>query len=283
MRWAGWELDERIEIRTGDELEALADQFNSMAGQLRESYANLEQKVEARTRELTEALEQLKALGEVSQAVSSTLNLETVLTTIVARAVQLSGTTSGVVYEYDEATQGFHPRVTHQMNDELVEAVRAAPIRLREGAVGLDLVAEELQPATRDPRLRERVLRAYEYRCALCGFDVRLGDVLVGVEAAHIQWSQAGGPDTEVNGVALCVMHHKLFDRGAFTVTDSMRIQVSERAHGSAGFQEWLMAFHGKPMRPPQRDSYYPEAQFTSWHLKQVFQGPSRYITGDGT
>jgi signal transduction histidine kinase len=129
-------LDERIEIRTGDELEALADQFNSMAGQLRESYANLEQKVEARTRELTEALEQLKALGEVSQAVSSTLNLETVLTTIVARAVQLSGTTSGVVYEYDEATQEFHPRVTHQMNDELVEAVRAAPIRLGEGAAG---------------------------------------------------------------------------------------------------------------------------------------------------
>jgi signal transduction histidine kinase len=136
-------LDERIEIRTGDELEALADQFNSMAGQLRESYANLEQKVEARTRELTEtleqlteALEQLKALGEVSQAVSSTLNLETVLTTIVARAMQLSGTTSGVVYEYDEATQEFHPRVTHQMNDELVEAVRAAPIRLGEGAVG---------------------------------------------------------------------------------------------------------------------------------------------------
>ena len=129
-------LDERIEIRTGDELEALADQFNSMAGQLRDSYANLEQKVEVRTRELTEALEQLKALGEVSQAVSSTLNLETVLTTIAARAVQLSGTTGGVVYGYDEATQEFHPRVTRQMGAELVDAVRAAPIRLGEGAVG---------------------------------------------------------------------------------------------------------------------------------------------------
>ena len=125
-------LDQRIEVRTGDELEMLADQFNSMAAQLQESYANLEQKVEARTRELTEALEQLKALGEVSQAVSSTLNLETVLTTIVTRAVQLSGTAGGVVYEYDEATQEFYPRVTHQMGEELVEAVRAAPIRLGE-------------------------------------------------------------------------------------------------------------------------------------------------------
>jgi len=129
-------LDERIEIQTGDELEALADQFNSMATRLRESYANLEQKVEARTRELTEALEQLKALGEVSQTVSSTLNLETVLTTIVDRAVQLSGATGGVVYEYDEATHEFHPRVTRQMSDEVLEVVRAAPIRLGEGAVG---------------------------------------------------------------------------------------------------------------------------------------------------
>jgi putative restriction endonuclease len=149
-------------------------------------------------------------------------------------------------------------------------------------AVGLDLGAEELQPAKRDPHFRERVLRAYEYRCTLCGFDLRLGDVLVGLEAAHIKWSQAGGPDTEVNGVALCVMHHKLFDRGAFTLTDSMRIQVSERAYGSTGFQEWLMAFHGKQMRPPQRASYYPEAQFTGWHLREVFQGPSRYVTENG-
>ncbi len=129
-------LDQRIQVQTGDELEALANQFNSMAAQLRESYANLEQKVEARTRELTEALEQLKALGEVSQAVSSTLNLETVLATSVARAVQLSGTTGGVVYEYDEATQEFRMRVTHRMGDELVEAIRATPIRLGEGAVG---------------------------------------------------------------------------------------------------------------------------------------------------
>jgi signal transduction histidine kinase len=129
-------LDQRIEVKTGDELEILADRFNQMAAQLQESYANLEHKVEERTRELTEALEQLKALGEVGRAVSSTLNLETVLTTIVTRAVELSGTTGGVVYEYDEATQEFHLRVAHRMDEELVEAFRAAPLRLGEGAVG---------------------------------------------------------------------------------------------------------------------------------------------------
>jgi signal transduction histidine kinase len=129
-------LDQRIEVRTGDELESLADHFNSMATQLQASYANLEKKVVERTRELTEALEQLKALGEVSQAVSSTLNLEAVLTTIATRAVQLSGTAGGVVYEYVEARQEFHPRITHQMEEELFEAVRGTPIRLGEAAIG---------------------------------------------------------------------------------------------------------------------------------------------------
>ncbi len=152
-------LDERIEVRTGDELEALADQFNSMAAQLQESYANLEQKVEARTRELTEALGQLKALGEVSQAVSSTLNLETVLTTIVARAVELSGTTGGVLYEYDGAKQAFQLRVTHRMDEELVEVLRAAPIRLGEGAVGR-------AAATRAPVQVPDILDEREYGAA---------------------------------------------------------------------------------------------------------------------
>jgi signal transduction histidine kinase len=98
--------------------------------------ARMFQELQARTAELARSVEELKALGEVSQAVSSTLNLETVLTTIVARAVQLSGTTGGVVYEYDEATQEFHPRVTHRMDDELVEAVRLTPIHLGEAAIG---------------------------------------------------------------------------------------------------------------------------------------------------
>ena len=65
------DLGQRIEVRTGDELQALAEQFNSMAARLQESYANLEQKVEARTRDLTEALEQQTATAEVLQVISS--------------------------------------------------------------------------------------------------------------------------------------------------------------------------------------------------------------------
>ena len=79
------DLTQRISIKTGDELEALADQFNDMAGRLQESYADLEKKVDLRTHELAQSVGELRALGEVSQAVNSTLDLQTVLTTIVAQ------------------------------------------------------------------------------------------------------------------------------------------------------------------------------------------------------
>jgi signal transduction histidine kinase len=94
------------------------------------------QELQARTRELARSVEELKALGEVGQAVSSTLDLQTVLNTIVGHAVQLSGTNSGVIYEYEEASQEFHLRASHRMEEEVVEALRAAPIRLGEGATG---------------------------------------------------------------------------------------------------------------------------------------------------
>ena len=99
--------------------------------------------LQARTAQLTRSVEELQALGEVSQAVSSTLDLETVLATIVGRAVELSGGYSGIVYEFDEITQSFHARATHQITPEHLEAVRATPIRLGEGAVGRAGVTRE--------------------------------------------------------------------------------------------------------------------------------------------
>ncbi|HMB85633.1 MAG TPA: GAF domain-containing protein [Methylomirabilota bacterium] len=92
--------------------------------------------LDVRTRELTRSVDELQALGEVSRAVGSTLDLETVLATIVSRAVQLSGSDSGIVYEFDEASQVFHARATHQITAEFVDATQAAPLRLGEGAIG---------------------------------------------------------------------------------------------------------------------------------------------------
>jgi signal transduction histidine kinase len=94
------------------------------------------QELEARTRELAQSVGELRALGAVSQAVSSTLDLEAVLATIVSHAVQLSGTDCGVIYEFDETNQEFHLRANHRMEAAVVEMLRAAPIHLGEGATG---------------------------------------------------------------------------------------------------------------------------------------------------
>ena len=94
------------------------------------------QELEARTRELSRSVGELKALGEVGQTVSSTLDLQTVLSTIVRHAVQLSGTDCGIIYEYDEAPEEFHLRASYRMEEKLVEVYRTTPIRLGQGATG---------------------------------------------------------------------------------------------------------------------------------------------------
>jgi putative restriction endonuclease len=104
-------------------------------------------------------------------------------------------------------------------------------------AVGLTLGGGAKADRGRDPAFRQRVLTAYEYRCAVCGFDVRLGSLSIALDAAHIRWHQAGGPDRECNGLALCVLHHKTFDLGAFTLNGEGVLLVSDQAHGTAGFE----------------------------------------------
>jgi putative restriction endonuclease len=140
--------------------------------------------------------------------------------------------------------------------------------------VGLDL---EEAKYLRSPDFRDRVLRAYEYCCAVCGFNVRLGDTLIAVEAAHIKWHCYGGPDREENGIALCSLHHKLFDKGVFTLNESFILRVAENAHGTSGFDEWLMRYHDRPIRRPQSPDYYPNDYYINWHVREVFRGPSRY------
>jgi GAF domain-containing protein/anti-sigma regulatory factor (Ser/Thr protein kinase) len=92
--------------------------------------------VQARTEELARSVEELRALGEVSQTVNSTLDLETVLSTIVAKAVQLSGTEAGTIYTFDEATQRFELRSTYGMDDALIAAIRETHIRIGDRPVG---------------------------------------------------------------------------------------------------------------------------------------------------
>ena len=99
--------------------------------------------LQARTRELTRSVGELRALGEVGQAISSTLDLETVLTTIVSRAVQLSGLDGGVVFEYDEAAEEFVQRVATEGGGTLAEARRTNRVRKGEGVVGRTAITLE--------------------------------------------------------------------------------------------------------------------------------------------
>ena len=126
-----------------------------------------------RTNELTRSVGELKALGEVGQAVSSTLDLETVLTRIVSHAVQLSGTDGGAIYEYDEPSEEFLLRATDHMEEELIAALRANPPRLGDGVVGRAAESREpvqipdiSQARVYAPRMRE-ILARFGFRASL--------------------------------------------------------------------------------------------------------------------
>ena len=92
--------------------------------------------VQARTRELARSVGELEALGEVSHAVNSTLDLETVLSTIVAKAVQLSATDAGAIYVFSNLRQKFRLRATYGMSEELIEAIGQQSIGLGESYIG---------------------------------------------------------------------------------------------------------------------------------------------------
>ena len=158
-------LASRIEIRTGDELEALANQFNCMAGQLQDSYSGLERKVEERTHELREAVNQLQALGEIGQAVSSTLDLQTVLRTIAAHAVRLAKADGATFYAYDAERQILKLETSYQVDQEIVRQIVAHPVALGEATVGLAAAERQIVEiadigSARNHPLREMMLRA---------------------------------------------------------------------------------------------------------------------------
>lgn len=146
------------------------------------------------------------------------------------------------------------------------------PVSLHEAiaaAVGLDLQGAE--PARRDPRFRNAVLQAYLCECAVCRFQLRCGDGLVGLEAAHLRWHAFGGDSAVANGLSLCVLHHRLFDLGVLTLTLDGRIEVSKAISGPSA--RMLLDLDGAPVLAPIDPGHRPEPQNVEWHRRQVFRG----------
>lgn len=135
-RLAAGDFDQPINVRTGDEIELLADEFNRMAGQLREVYARLEQKVEDRTQDLAQSVRELTALEEVGRSLAASLALEDVLATVLTRAVELAKADGGAVYGFDRTQGSFRLAGAHGLDPGLVEALRGVETTRLEGLLG---------------------------------------------------------------------------------------------------------------------------------------------------
>jgi putative restriction endonuclease len=150
---------------------------------------------------------------------------------------------------------------------------------------GIDLEALEVSAARarvhqlrrRDPVFRELVLVAYEYRCAMCGYDGRLGTEAVGLDAAHVRWWAFDGPDTVDNGLCLCGFHHKLLDRGVLGITGDHEVSVSAHFVGRGrAAEELVLRLVGQPLLEPQPGQPGLSESHIFWHVEQVFREPAR-------
>ena len=148
--------------------------------------------------------------------------------------------------------------------------------------VGLDLAVLELAASTRiaparrslrRPGFAEEVLRAYAYQCAMCGFDGALGRNPVGIEAAHVRWHSQDGPAVVANGLALCALHHALFDLGALGLTPERRIRVSGLYVARSHSGQAVDRLAGQALIAPRPGQPVVELEHISWHGRQVFKG----------
>ena len=161
----------------------------------------------------------------------------------------------------------------------------------------------------RDAGFSKRVLCAYNYRCAVCSFAVELNSKSIALDAAHIKWHQFRGPADVRNGIALCALHHRLFDAGAFTLysreslrrpsptysrqrrTASLEGQVAENGPmttsdlqppivvvatpvSGRGLDEVLGRFDGQPVHIPADVKDWPDPKHLKWHTHEVFRSP---------
>ncbi|MYY81475.1 restriction endonuclease [Streptomyces sp. SID335] len=149
-------------------------------------------------------------------------------------------------------------------------------------AVGLDLAGlddavhlpSEKKRRSRRTGFAEEVLHAYAYACAFCGYDGALGRNPAGLEAAHVKGHSQDGPDEVHNGLALCSLHHTLFDLGVLGLLPDLRIQVSQMYVARSPAGQTIDALHNRPLATPRPGRPAVDVQFVLWHGQQVFKRP---------
>ena len=182
---ANGDLDTIVDKSSNDEIGLLAKHLDIMRGSIKglfsklkeskeklEEYSRtLEHKVEARTRELARSVEELEALGEISQTVNTTLDLETVLTSIVRHAVQLSKADAGTIYEFDETEQVFIPRINYGVSDEFIQAMRDSKQRVGDktvlGQSAEKRIPEQISDLVNVPNYRIPYIKQTDFRALL--------------------------------------------------------------------------------------------------------------------
>lgn len=162
---------------------------------------------------------------------------------------ELESDLQDLLFEFGPPRQSYHPEYPFgRLRRDAVWEVQGAAIRegrdlrvteLRENEAMGGMLPEIHEEVTRDPALLQ--------------------------ELAHMLL-EAHFPGTL----------HKLFDRGAFSLSDGRRVTVSEQAHGGAGLDDWLLRFHGSGVRDPVNPKYRPEESYLEWHREEVFRGPGR-------
>lgn len=170
------------------------------------------------------------------------------------------------------------PEVLHATARALVEA-EFPPSLFADvlTAVGLDPdevfgTVVRLSGRKRSASWAASIIAGWDRQCAFCGYDGQLGAGSVGLDAAHVRWFNHDGPDEPDNGMALCSLHHRLFDRGALGLSSDYRVQVSSAFSARTEAGRRVYDLHDVELSP-RPGTPVPAPAHVAWHQREVFKG----------